>query len=94
MTHSRMGRSDLPLDRLVTQLTDTPEPLFVIYHERYVLFNGSGPAAIPWCEGEVQFVPLSDAEARRELVYLGYSAAQAEEALANARGRFGQGHAI
>ena len=94
MTNARVSGCDRPLDRLVTQLTDTPEPLFVIYHERYVLFDGSGPAAIPWCEGEVQFVPLSDAEARRELVYLGYSVAQAEEALATARGRFGRSQAV
>jgi hypothetical protein len=93
MTNTRVRR-DQPLDRLVTQLTDTPEPLFVIYHERFVLFDGSGLASIPWCEGEVQFVPLSDAEARRELIYLGYSVVQAEEALAIARGRFGQRHAL
>ena len=94
MTNTRASRRDRPLEELVTQLTDTPEPLFVIYHERYVLFDRSGPATIPWCEGEVQFVPLSDAEARRELVYLGYSAVQAEEALATARGRFGQGDVV
>ena len=94
MTNTRTGPSDRPLDRLVTQLTDTPEPLFVIYHERYVLFDGSGVAGIPWCEGEVQFVPLSDAETRRELIYLGYSVAEAEEALATARRRFGQGQAV
>ena len=94
MTNTRMRACDRPLDWLVTQLTDTPESLFVIHHERYVLFDGTGPAEIPWCEGKVQFVPLSDAEARRELVYLGYSVAQADEALATARVRFGTGHAV
>ena len=94
MTNTQMRACDPPLDWLVTQLTDMPESLFVIHHERYVLFDGTGPAEIPWCEGKVQFVPLSDAEARRELVYLGYSVVQAEEALTTARGRFGIGLAV